>query len=672
MQHESGEDYVRRLATYIRKHELGLAQYGSRRRHTSAPPSLLGWLGTSSAPVQSVVLNLDVHHLFYILMRIEALGIDVGSLDVRVDNPSRPMACVDLFDQTDKAETFSLASFRSSLSAVSSLSLGPGWWRQPPPVDIELKYIYSCFTKLPALKITPPGRRLISDIADDPPNQNAIPLDAFKSVKTLECNDIDPRSLLGWDRLAESLRSLTVRRSGVEDISDLFVGAVLDDQARRRGSASRRRRRRIPMMQFHAASSFITSLPDTPEDEAEESDAPSELPTSELPSLKWAFLQHLALPDNGLTFFPSDILPTLKSLTHLDLSSNLLVSIPSGLSALYNLVSLNLSDNMIDSVLGIYQLLGQVLTLSLAKNRLESICGLERLYALERVDVRDNIIEEITEISRLAVLPNITQVWIEGNPFVDYEPNYRIACFDFFRKEGKDILLDGTGPGLIEKMNLTVAPSAQMTSTRPVSVAQSPPTVAVGSASPMARAVLTPKSTGSPATIPATSPQTRPAVASPGRKKRHKRIVNLEGDASEGGSSGVGHARVHSEDLAPRRSRHRRKDKDRLSIPHPASHVTRHRKYQIDLPPSPPQSDEGDGATVGSAPRVKVSRAMTKTKARRLANRPTIEPSPPRDDNASALEHSADDYRRRIEMLKNDVGDGWLKVFSQSQLKADS
>ena len=64
-------------------------------------------------------------------------------------------------------------------------------------------------------------------------------------------------------------------------------------------------------------------------------------------------LKALRLPqfeyDKSDSLFP---LCEAPSLTHLDLSSNLLVSVPSGLSSLYNLISLNLSDNMIDSVLG--------------------------------------------------------------------------------------------------------------------------------------------------------------------------------------------------------------------------------------------------------------------------------------------------------------------------------
>ena len=82
-----------------------------------------------------------------------------------------------------------------------------------------------------------------------------------------------------------------------------------------------------------------------------------ETPTSENPGpvlseMNWAFLKHLCLSDNALTFFPTNPIQYLTSITHLDLSSNLLISVPAGLNELFNLVSLNLEDNMIESVLG--------------------------------------------------------------------------------------------------------------------------------------------------------------------------------------------------------------------------------------------------------------------------------------------------------------------------------
>jgi hypothetical protein len=821
MEHEPGDEYLRRLSVFIRSNEKSLAEAGFTRRRRAprraAPDPVsafnpLGWFGLESStqspspPPKPIILSLDIHHLFYVLMRLEALGIDIGTLDVQVDNPSRPMSYINLFPDADKSETLSLASFRSSFSAVSGLSLGAGWWgrAEPPTVDAELKYIYSSFTKLPALSVNAPGRKIITELTNDPPNENALPLDAFKNLQSLECLDIDPRSLLGWDRLAESLRSLKIKKSGLEDVSDIFIGAVVDDQARREGSTSRKRRRRIPRGPTREISFYTTRLPDSvPEDADEENvnssspTAPSPPPSTQLSSLKWAFLKHLSLSDNSLTFFPSESIPYLTSLTHLDLSSNLLVSVPSGLGSLYNLVSLNLADNMIDSVLGIYLNLGQVLSLNLSHNRLESICGLERLHALERVDLRNNLMDESAEVGRLAPLPNIAEVWVEGNPFVEIEEGYRITCFDYFWKEGKSITLDGTSPGFYEKRNLTIPPPQQMSSSRPLSTAYSPPVVAVGHShphpSPSSNAVDKKPTPPTSSASPHLAPVGVVGVGGRARRKKNKRIVDLDGEHSDGSSRSASHTRMRSDESTRTRARVKVKklregggspqpsqpvsvskawgqfgalikdeivtpeahvvltdtpitlpvdtnqaptaDPEPLAKPSPpitplrtstnastlahSPHRSRHSRYQTEFlyvpspnfntpdilsfsptnsnvnptTPAPTQSTSGTAATAAEAsPTSPVAvtppfRRGSATLSSKLAARRTrVSASvyePPTsisdgEDNSGAdggggeIRDNADAYRKRIEALRKDMGDGWLKVFSQSQMKSPS
>ncbi|KAK0212935.1 leucine-rich protein [Desarmillaria ectypa] len=760
MAHEPGDDYIRRIASFIRSNEKNLAEAGFLRRRRPRQPAQdaaslfnpLGWFGADSAasPVKPIILSIDTHHLFYLLMRLEALGIDIGTLDVRVDAPSRPMSYINLFPDTDKSETLSLASFRSSLSAVSAFSLGGGWWGKPeqPSLDSELKYIYSSFTKLPALSVTGPGRKIISELANEPPNENAIPLNAFKNLQSLECVDIDPRSLLGWDRLAESLRSLRIKKSGLEDISDIFIGAVLDDQARRDGSTSRKRHRRIPYGPERRSSFYSTQLPNSvPEDEDGENpnhEVSSEpqngtvTPPPQLSSLKWAFLKHLSLADNALAFFPAELIPHLTSLVHLDLSSNLLVSVPSGFGSLYNLVSLNLSDNMIDSVLGIYLNLGQVLHLNLSHNRLESICGLERLHALERVDLRYNSLDDCAEIGRLAPLPNITEVWVEGNPFTEDE-GYRIPCFDFFWKEGKTVTLDGSLPGFYEKRNLTVPPPEQMSSSRPLSVAHSPPTVAVGHAHPHSHH-------SSPNAVPHTGKQSSPSTSTPvsphlapigavgvggkARRKKVKRIVDLDGDISDGSTASFSHRRTRSDGSSKAKAKAKAKSKkprdtsppgptkewsrfetllekegdevtgDNANLnphtqeaqssstaasPQRPARPSRHIRHHTELAPVSStlssgfpdiQSKSSNSIASQSLRRTRGSHTLSFKSAARRARvtasvyEPATSGSDREDVGGEENKDNADAYRRRIEALKKDMGDGWLKVFSQTQMKS--
>lgn len=711
MEPENGDHYLRRIAAYIRDNEKALAEAVAHRRRRSQaqqqpydalsylnPLSWLGYDAASGAP-KPIVLSIDTHHLFYILMRLEALEYPVGTLDVHIDNPSRPMTYVNIFTQPDKSDTLSLASFRSSFSAVSKLSLGGGWWSrsEPSSIDADLKFLYSSFTKLPALIIHAPTKSAIQELLQDPPGQNAIPFDSFKNLQSLQCIDIDPRTLLGWDRLAESLRSLTIKRSGLEDISDVFIGAVIDDQARRQGSASRKRQRRIP-----SRSGYSTPLPDTVVEEETSEDKPetestdtSSPPPPKLSSLKWAFLKHLSLADNSLTFIPADALSHLTSLTHLDLSTNLLVSVPPALSMLYNLVSLNLSDNMIDSVLGIYLNLGQILYLNLSHNRLESLCGLERLHALERVDLRSNLLDESSEVGRLATLPNISQLWIEGNPFVEYEEQYRIACFNAFRAEGKEVTLDGMPPGFYERRSLTDPTVGSPPAAHIPVMAHSPPVVAIGSA-PSTHHILADGLPTPPSSNP--SPQIQPqrtgGASEKKKRKQQRRIVEF-GEGSHSAEGSTGSRLLHpdnattSGDTSRGRTKSGKKSgkavnrrEDNSITPTPSTSTMpqtppqiageskpfqrRHSRYQSEYH-SPASMDEGGDAPAPIArfsPRGNESRSA-KRQARMSAS--MWEPGAGREGGGE--DGGVDEYRRRIEALKQDMGDGWLKVFSQSEVR---
>jgi len=707
METEAGDDYLRRIAQFIRNNAQSLAEggfgprrYAPRRQDSSGNVfNPLYWVGLDAstqqqtAPTKPITLTIDTHHLSYILIRLEALGINVGTLDVKLENPSRPTSYIN-FAPPDKTETLSLSSFRSSLSAVSNLSLGPSWWGKsaPPIIDAELKYIYSSFTKLPSLSVRSPGPRIISELKNDPSNDCAIPLDSFKNLQSLECVDIDPRVLLGWDRVAESVRSLTIKRGGMEDVSDVFIGLVLDDQATREGQGTTLRRKRASRGPSRQGSFQGTQLPDSVlevSEDAHTEDEPSDAP--KLPSWKWGFLKHLCLADNSLTFFPTAPLPYLTSITHLDLSSNLFVSVPPGLSALYNLASLNLSDNMIDSVLGIYQRLGSITSINLSKNRLESICGLERLAALERVDIRHNILDESAEVGRLAVLPNIKEVWVEGNPLTEIEEGHRIRCFDYFWKEGKSIILDGAQPGFYEKRYLTEPIPEQMRSSRPAStVINSPPIVAVGNVQ------VDPKSPPiSPApSIPGSqnaSPALGPSTVQPrGRRKKNKRLVNLDGGADDSGESvrarsrsairtkaegkGVAKPRTEGPSSLPISPPITEPSSPRRAFPHQPDHLMvspssrkgpRHTRGRTEssipvedvgeLPPLPSLSV----ATVGSL-KLKSRTAIRRTRA----TASTFDPP----GGAVDPGQSPEAFRAKVEALRADMGDGWLKVLNQSHL----
>ena len=647
MEQERGDDYLCRLASFIRANEKNLAEAGLPRRPRSVRPASssvnlfpsLSWLGkypSNTSPSLSLhkpmTLSIDTHHLFYVLMRLEASGYHIGNLDVHIEAPSRPMNYINLYPEQHSSETLSLASFRSSLSAASRISLG-NWWNRSDPITLDsgMRYLYSSFTKLPALSICAPGKKVIAELLNDSPSQNAVPLDVFRNLQALQCEDIDPRTLLGWDRLAESLRSLRIRKSGLQDMSEIFLGAVLDDQARRQGSVSRKRQRNIPEGPITRASFPSTSLTNIEDEDGgveNITNVSSFASSSQLTSHKWTFLKHLYLSDNELTFFPADLFPYLTSVTHLDLSSNLFVAIPSGLGTLHNLLSLSLADNLIDSVVGINLNLGQVLSLNLAHNRLESLCGLERLLAVEKVDLRNNLLEETGEVGRLATLPHISEIWVEGNPFVEIEAGYRVSCFDYFWKEGKTILLDGTVPGFYEKHYLTLRPAEQMSSSRSPSAASSPHVIAIdhGHSNTSETADISSSTSVSPFT-----------PVEKGHRKKSKRIVNLD-------TSLDGHT---------------------LSHLHFQTRSEGGYENQAYATPVLPQIVISEGNTSAIAHHNAISDIPQANSISSMLGSISGLPN-------GGVDTNSDTYRKKIEGLKKDTGDSWLKIYSQGQENSTS
>lgn len=98
----------------------------------------------------------------------------------------------------------------------------------------ELKYLYSAFTKVPCLKLAPDHRAPLIRGYEEFPFDSAVPLFAFKNLTALEICDVDFRQFYGWDRLADQVRSLTVKRASVDDPIDLLINIVLDDMDKRR------------------------------------------------------------------------------------------------------------------------------------------------------------------------------------------------------------------------------------------------------------------------------------------------------------------------------------------------------------------------------------------------------------------------------------------------------
>ena len=111
--------------------------------------------------------------------------------------------------------------------------------RAKQALQADLKYLYSAFTKIPCLRLAPDWRARLIRGYEEFPFDSAVPLYVFKNVQALEVNSIDFRQFFGWDRLADQLRSLTLKRASIDDPADVLIDIVLDDMDKRRRRTSK-------------------------------------------------------------------------------------------------------------------------------------------------------------------------------------------------------------------------------------------------------------------------------------------------------------------------------------------------------------------------------------------------------------------------------------------------
>ena len=218
----------------------------------------LPYLNFTSHVIKPVKLTLTPHHLFYLLSKFEEMGIAVGAMNVRLENihsDSAPANYVSFLSSaqrkkvhgSDKDSLHSVSSVRSVISGMSALWSNLGLSPDPTvktekaklQLKEDLRYLYSAFTKIPCLKLAPDHKAHLIAGYEEFPFDSAVPLFIFKNLSALEISDIDFRHFYGWDRIAEQLRSLTIKRGAVDDPADLLINIVLDDIDRRRRRSSK-------------------------------------------------------------------------------------------------------------------------------------------------------------------------------------------------------------------------------------------------------------------------------------------------------------------------------------------------------------------------------------------------------------------------------------------------
>lgn len=786
------------LAYFVRTHERNLAnalqlqrqrnKNGQAQSSNTAAASSITLADALSRPylsftahnVKPAKLTLTPHHLYYLLTKFEDLGVDVGPMNVRLENihadvpPSNYVSFLGNAPksrgrQADADSLKSVSSVRSVMSSMSSMwssftlsNSAAKQEKQMAQFREDIKYLYSCFTKIPALRLSPDHRAPLISGFEEFPFDAAVPLFAFKNLGALEICDLDFRSFYGWDRLAEQVRSLTVRRANVDDPIDLLLNIVLDDMDRRRRRSSRAPMPSTPSTTglpwptaspkakyAELARSFSTpnsplvdqrrvSLAGSPQSVSlakagssdgrktpttskarQRSTSPTRpissrhgslqrphrsgtpkmrrssgsddssthdmsprhsttdlLGTSFLPSSKWRFLRHLSLAENGLTDLgATSLAPVAGTLQSLDLSSNLFTVVPEALASLTHLRALNLSNCMIDSLVSLAQYpLPAITTLNLRSNRLKMLTGIEKLYSLERIDVRDNKLTDPTELARLTGIPNIVDVYVAKNPFARKYVNHRITIFNLFRStpgHSQDVTIDSQGPTSQEKKQL---------------VDRVP----------------------EPVGVPVVKPEPEEDSSVPGATQDPFTAAEDTTPIPPHSPPAYGHRR-HQSDLGPRLSQRKKKAPRRRIVELSQAEVPP--PPQLDLPePEPvpqltevaprPESESEEPTTPEATPDVTPYTTAPTTQTRNqpiTPTRPHLETSfstptaaprirdPSDDDDENSPARSPQDvtenagggagntdlYKQKIDALKTELGPNWLTALNEDRFSED-
>lgn len=520
---------------------------------------------------------------------------------------------------------------------------GWGWFGGKKEVmddDARLRAIYAAFTILPSLIIHPPSPSdpLIKDLVDESAYTSLggidirVPLNVFRGLWSLELEGYDPRGL--WIPPNPGLKSLTVRdvQDGEDWLEDL-LGFKSEERSTQDGH-------------------------DNEDDDNSDENANDKIHSKgdEIMEPRFPNLRHLALPSTSLLSIPILSCPCL---THLDLSNNLLNAIPPSLSSIHTLQTLNLSNNMIDSVRGANLILGQVHVLNLRNNRIDCLSGLDRVLGLERIDLRKNRIMESAEVGRLALLPLLKEIWVgSGNGFVDLEEDWRVKVFVAFAEEGREVEVDGYGMSWGEERAVEgeMKRRGRRSASRGRERVQSTLEHTHGERLPVTPQV--PEGvTSSIKTISGMntlqsgkdSPTTSILNNAPRDKRRRQRIVDLDGSVRQVGSESEDGVERSSGEVAGRSAR--ALGKMPIMVGRTSEPVDEERNRNEDGKASMSSNREQVTASAHAG----LSATGKKETQRRTASS---------DEAIRAPEQTGEELRAKIEALKLEVGDSWLKVLT--------
>jgi hypothetical protein len=232
---EDGALFLKGLASFIRTHERALANslqlsVSKKQASHNAATSPLASVAPSSPTVstsststlaaafsfaglnfrshsaKAALLTLTPHHLFYLLSRMGELDISVGPMNVRLENihsdPSPGNYVSFLQSKTpargrsDNDSLHSVSSVRSVMSGMTSFWSSIGLGSNPSKsekakleTERDITYLYSSFTKLPSIRLSPDPRSRLIRGYEEFPFDTAVPL--FASISGLSMAGTD-------------------------------------------------------------------------------------------------------------------------------------------------------------------------------------------------------------------------------------------------------------------------------------------------------------------------------------------------------------------------------------------------------------------------------------------------------------------------------------------------
>ncbi|KAK0830710.1 hypothetical protein LTR03_015739 [Friedmanniomyces endolithicus] len=703
MDSEDGQVFIKNLSYFVRTHERALAnalqlqrtKHGTQQavgKVASASTSSISisltealsrpYVKFSSQSIKPAKLTLTPHHLFYLLSKFEDLGVDVGPMTVRLENlqsDAAPSNYVSFLGHAPRskgkhsdADSFkSVSSVRSAISSVSSLwstlTLSNTAAKEEKRIAQhrdDIKYLYSCFTKIPALKLAPDHRaRLIAGF-EEFPFDTTVPLFAFKNLSALEICDLDFRQFHGWDRLSEQLRSLTVKRAYLEDPVDLLLYIVLDDMEQRRKRSSKTQQ--VPTTPSTLGAPWPGNSPKYRLPELARSLTTPNSPLAEqMRSAVGGASMRAGSSDGSGTPAPAvrqrSSSPTrAPSLRHGSLHktrrSNAQIyrrSSGSSGSEGHGMMTPRHSTSDLLAMNFLPSSKWPITTLNMRSNRLLSLIGIEKIRTLERVDLRDNKLYDPTEFRRLTAALELVDVYVAKNPFTRTHNDYRTVIFNAFRDTSghqAELTIDTLGPSNQEKRQLRdKAPEPT-----PVPVVEAPPedeqeTEAEAGAELRQEALFSkqrPLSDQLPAHRRTTSDM-GPHSLGQRKKGPRRRIVELSQQESLS-SSALEPSLLNAAEIPP----HSPAETDEPTTPQPTPYHT-----------APTTQVQPDAATIPRRPTLDTAFTSPTPGLRIRSTDDDDDESPVK--SPQPLESHSDLYRQKIEALKHELGPNWLSALNE-------